>query len=194
MVTHPRSADDVSPCRPVELRAAECLPGIPPRGKTVWSINDPSYGVRGIPNCVVWEKIPEGKLIEYRFNGSGYRNNADFGPKSPGTYRIVIVGTSVAAGFRVAQEQTIAALLPAELSRLTGRKVEIYNEGLPLRPSSSIARNFNEVLAADPDMILWIVSPLDISNPSLEVHREPLEPLPQAGAWSFTKAVFAKES
>ena len=78
-----------------------------------------------------------------------------------------MVGTSIAAGFRVSQEQTIAALLPAELSRRTGRKVEIYNEGLPLRPSSSISRNFNEVLAADPDMILWIVSPLDISNPSL---------------------------
>jgi hypothetical protein len=178
----------------VELRASRRFARIPTAGESCLAINDPSRGVRGIPNCVVWEKIPEGNLIQYRFNGGGYRNNADLEPKSPGTYRIVIVGTSIAAGFRVSQEQTIAALLPAELSRRTGRKVEIYNEGLPLRPSSSIARNFNEVLAADPDMILWIVSPLDISNPSLEVHRDPLEPVPQAGVWSFTKAVFAKES
>ncbi len=164
-------------------------------GENCLVVNDPSNGARGIPNCVIWEKISEGKLTEYRFNGSGYRNNADLRPKSPGTYRIVIVGTSIAAGFRVSQEQTIGALLPAELSRRTGRKVEVYNEGLPLRPSSSLARNFNEALAADPDMILWIVSPLDISHPSLAGRKDQAEPLmAEVGVWPVTKAVFAKES
>ena len=89
----------------------------------------------GNPNCVSWEKIPKASLSEYRFNGCGYRNNADFGPKPPGTYRIVMMGTSIAAGFRVPQEQTMAALLPAELSRRSERKIELYNEGLPLRSS-----------------------------------------------------------
>jgi hypothetical protein len=178
----------------VELRARRRFGRIPTAGESCLAENDPSQGVRGIPNCVVWEKIPEGKLIEYRFNGSGYRNNADLGPKPPGTYRIVIVGTSIAAGFRVSEEQTMAALLPAELSRRSERKIEIYNEGLPLRAASSLARNFNEVLAADPDMIFWVVSPLDISNPSLVEHGEQVEPAPQAGVWSFVKGVFAKES
>ena len=87
---------------------------------------------------MIWEKIPEGKLTEYRFNSSGYRNNADFGPKSPGTYRIVMVGTSVAAGFRVPQGQTIGALLPAELSRRTGARSRSTMKpfpGVPRGPS-----------------------------------------------------------
>jgi hypothetical protein len=126
-------------------------------------VSDGADGSRGIPNCVVREKIPEGQVIEYRFNNNGYRNNVDFAPKSSDTYRIVMVGTSVAAGFRVAQDQTIGALLPGELSRRTGRKVEVYNQGLPLQTTNSIARHFHDAIAVHPDMILWIVSPLDIS-------------------------------
>ena len=52
-------------------------------GENCLVVNDPSNGARGIPNCVIWEKIPEGKLTEYRFNGSGYRNNVDLRPKVP---------------------------------------------------------------------------------------------------------------
>lgn len=179
----------------VELGARRRFARLPTAGENCLAVSDPSDGARGIPHCVVWEKIPEGKLTEYRFNSSGYRDNADLEPKSPGTYRIVMVGTSVAAGFRVAQQQTVGALLPANLSQRIGRKVEVYNEGLPLRTSNSLARDFKDALAADPDMILWIVSPLDISYPSLLRRRDQAEPLPpRAGAWYFTKAVFAKES
>jgi hypothetical protein len=179
----------------VELCGHEMFARISTVGENCLVVNDPSDGARGIPNCVIWEKIAEGKPTEYRFNSSGYRNNADFGPKSPGTYRIVMMGTSVAAGFRVPQGQTIGALLPAELSRRTGRKVEVYNEGLPQRTPRSISRIFNEALAANPDMILWIVSPLDISYPSLLGRRDQAEPLsPQAGAWNFIKTAFDTES
>jgi hypothetical protein len=164
---------------------------LPSVGENCLVVDDPSNGARGIPNCVVWEKIPEGKLTEYRFNSSGYRDNADFGPKSPGTYRIVMVGTSVAAGFRVPQGQTVGALLPAELSRRTGRKVEVYNEALPWRTPSSISRNFSEALAGNPDMILWIVSPLDIAYPSWLVGKyEARSVTPQDGAWYFIKTAF----
>ena len=149
--------------------------GIPAENCLV--VNDPSDGARGIPNCVLWEKIPEGNLIEYRFNSSGYRDDANFGPKPPGTYRIVMVGTSVAAGFRVPQAKTVAALLPAELSRRTGRKVEIYNEALPWRSPSSVARHFNEALAANPDLILWILSPLDIGTPSWVAPKDQARPV-----------------
>ena len=157
------------------------MPGSPLVGENCLVIKDPSNGARGIPNCVIWEKIPEGKPTEYRFNSSGYRDNADFGPKSPGTYRIVMVGTSVAAGFRVPQEQTVGALLPAELSRRTGRKVEVYNEALPWRTPSSISRNFNEALASNPDMILWLLSPLDIASPSWLVRRDEASARDSAG-------------
>jgi hypothetical protein len=173
----------------VELCGHEMFARVSTVGENCLVVNDPSNGARGIPNCVIWEKIPEGKPTEYRFNSSGYRNNVDFGPKSPGTYRIVMVGTSVAAGFRVPQEQTIGALLPAELSRRTGRKVEVYNEALPWRTPRSISRIFNEALAANPDMILWIVSPLDIASPKYEAGS-----VTQNGKWNFIRTAFDTES
>jgi hypothetical protein len=179
----------------VELVARRIFGRLSNYGENCLVINDPSIGARGIPNCVIREKIPEGQLMEYRFNSSGYRDDTDFEAKSPGTYRIVMVGTSVAAGFRVPEEQTMAALLPAELSRRTGRKVEVYNQALPLRSTNSISRNFHEALAANPDMILWVVSPLDISYSSSTVRRDEGEPAnPQSGTWDFIKSVFSTES
>jgi hypothetical protein len=139
-----------------------------PRSKTVGEdcmmFNDPSTGVRGIPNSVCWEKPAEGELAEYRLNNSGYRSDVEFGPKPEGTYRIVMLGTSFAAGMRVPEEKTFAALLPKELSWRTGRNVELYNEGNPYRYADAIALNFNEVLKFTPDMILWIVTRGDIKD------------------------------
>jgi hypothetical protein len=178
-----------------ELFGRRMYARLPYVGENCLVMNDPLDGARGTPNCVIWEKIPEGTPTEYRFNSSGYRNNADFGPKPAGIFRIVMVGTSVAAGFRVAQGQTVAGLLPAELSRRTGHKVEVYNEALPWRMPSSIARNFHEALASNPDMILWLVSPLDIAPPSwLMGGHEASSATPQAGAWGLIKTAFDTES
>jgi hypothetical protein len=147
-----------------ELIARSMFPAEGAVGETCMIVNDPSIGSQGIPNCVCWEKVPEGELTEYRFNSSGYRNDVEFGPKPPGTYRIVMLGTSIAAGIRVPLGKTFAALLPLELSRQTGRTVDLYNEGMPWRSPHFIALHFNDVLAAKPDMILWILGPLDIER------------------------------
>jgi hypothetical protein len=79
-------------------------------------LNDPS-GVHAIPNSVCVEKSPEGELMEYRFNRCGHRAGVECGPKPSGTYRIVMLGTSMTLGTPVAREKTFAALLPVELSR-----------------------------------------------------------------------------
>lgn len=92
--------------------------------------NDPSTGWRGNPNCVNFGKMYEGEPAVFRFNSSGFRNDFEFAPKQPGTYRIVMLGSSAVEGGGVKEEDTIAALLPAELSAKTGRRVEIYNEGI----------------------------------------------------------------
>jgi hypothetical protein len=157
--------------------------------------DDPLIGARGIPHSVCQEKIPEGTLTEYRFNSDGYRNDADLAPKSPGTYRIVMVGTSVAAGFRVPREKTFAALLPAELSRRTGHRIELYNESLPWRSPHAIGVHFDEVLAAKPDMILWILAPLDIENASWAIANNDVAHLHSwAKVQYYVKAAFAAKS
>jgi hypothetical protein len=125
---------------------------------------DPSAGSEGIPNSVCWEKGAESQLVEYGFNGCGHRAGMDCGPKVPGTYRIVMTGSSVAGGYMVRWERTFAALLPSELSRQTGRKIELYNEGMQFKTPRFVALRYKEVLAAQPDAILWILTPRDFED------------------------------
>ena len=125
-------------------------------------LNDAATGVRGIPNSVCLEKIPETQLVEYKFDCAGYRSGKPCGPKPPGTFRIALIGSSIAMGQRVPVEETIATLLPKELSKRVGRQVDLYNYAMAFGFPRNTALRFNEVLAGDPDLILWIVSSIDL--------------------------------
>jgi len=131
-------------------------------------LNDP-LGQHGVPNSVCREKEPETSTVEYRFNSCGHRTGMECGPKPDGSYRIVLTGSSLAMGLRVTREETIAALLPTELSLRTGRKIELYNTAVAVMEGGtprSVALRFDDVLAAKPDMVLWILGPWDIEHVS----------------------------
>lgn len=136
-----------------------------------FATNDPTGNAAVKPNSVCWEQTAESTLkAEYRFNSRGHRAGAELNPKPPGTYRIVLIGSSMTQGLFIPREKTFAALLPEELSMETGRKVEVYNEatggkfrGGPY-PTQSSAQHFDQVLAAQPDLILWVITPTDIMN------------------------------
>jgi hypothetical protein len=170
---------------------------LPTSGENCLTIKDPLNGAEGIPNCVVSEKIPEGRVTQYRFDRNGYRNDVEFAPKSSRTFRIVLIGSSVAAGFRAPQEQTIAGLLPKLLSQRTGRTIEVYSTGLPWRSTDAVSRDLKDAIAVQPDMILWILSPLDITYASsLKNKRDDASLNFPAGVgqtrknWYAAKAVF----
>jgi hypothetical protein len=134
-------------------------------------MDDPTGDAAVKPNSVCWEQTAESTFkAEYRFNSRGHRAGAELGPKPPGTYRIVLIGSSLAQGLFVPREKTFAALLPEELSMETGRKIEVYNEatggkfrGGPF-PTQNSAQHLDEVLAAQPDLILWVITPTDVTN------------------------------
>jgi hypothetical protein len=183
-----------------ELIARRVFSGSTTLMKNCMVMDDPSTGPRAIPNTVCWEKIPESQLVEYRFNGCGHRAGMECQPKQPGTYRIVMTGSSLALGEGVQREQTFAALLPAELSQETGRNVELYNESMGWGFPHSVRLRFNEVLAAKPDMILWILTPGDIEGASLVVYSSSAESNLQSSltlperAWLHMKSAFTSES
>jgi hypothetical protein len=135
-------------------------------GEECMVLNSSSNSLGGIPNSVCWEKIPEGKLTEYRFNSSGYRSDTEFGPKLPVTFRIVVIGSSFVVGARVSIEEAFATRLSPELSQMSGRKVEIVNLGMAGAGGypSVVDLRFKDALALKPDMILRIVTPWDIQN------------------------------
>jgi hypothetical protein len=146
-------------------------------------LNDLSTGAREVPNSVCWEKSWESPLVEYKFNSCGDRAGMECGPKPPGTYRIVLAGSSFSIGKRVDREKSFAALLPVELSRETGRNVELYNEGILMWGTPRVvSMQMDRILAAHPDLILIMLSPWDIDNVSVlwSVHEQPG---PKAGNW-----------
>jgi hypothetical protein len=102
-----------------------------------------------------------------------------------------MIGTSTAFGTLVPREQTLAARLPAELSRQTGRKVELYNEALPWETPRVAALRFNGVLAAQPDLILWMVMPWDIKNAAM---LQPVSEAPAAGGFLHRARKLAKST
>jgi hypothetical protein len=116
------------------------------------------------PNTICRDKSYEGNWIEYKFNSCGHRAGMECGTKPPGTYRIVIIGSSAAMGHRVEQEKTFAPLLAAELSRRTGRRVEVYDEGLVTVFPGQMVQRFREALAAEPDLVLWVITPTDVQR------------------------------
>ena len=73
-----------------------------------------------------------------------------------------MIGSSVAMGERVPIEKTVATLLPEELSPPAGRKVELYNEAMGYGFARNTALRFNDVLAAKPDLILWVLTLVDV--------------------------------
>jgi hypothetical protein len=136
-----------------------------------FATNDPTGDASVKPNSVCWEQIPESTVnVEYRFNRGGHRAGGELSPKQPGVYRIVLIGSSFTQGLFVPREKTFAALLPEELSMETGRKVEVYNEATGGRfrggpfPTQNSAEHFDEVLAAQPDLVLWVLTPDDVVN------------------------------
>jgi hypothetical protein len=57
---------------------------------------------------------------------------------------------------------------------MTGHKIEWYNEGMDWETPHVITKRFNEVLAAQPDMILWVVTSWDVARPpDAEPHFDP---------------------
>lgn len=147
-----------------------------------FAANDPTGDAPVKPNSVCWEQTAESILkAEYRFNSRGHRAGTELNPKSPGTYRIVLIGSSITQGLFVPREKTFAALLPEELSTETGRKVEVYNEatggkfrGGPY-PTQNSAQHFDQVLAAQPDLILWVITPTDIMNAGTKENADSLD-------------------
>ena len=145
---------------------------------------DPSIGVGASPNAVC-KTIDTGQLVEYRFNSCGFRTSLSCTQKAPAAFRIVMLGSSTAMGLGVPEKKSFAALLPIELSQLTGRQVELYNEGLVPSHPEIIARWFNQALDPKPDLILWVVTPYDV-----QVSGEAPEVEPEAQAGAAAKAIF----
>jgi hypothetical protein len=146
---------------------------------------DPAIGIGAQPNTVCKAVIDQDELIEYKFNDCGFRTELSCTQKAPDTFRIVMLGSSSAMGLGVSEEKSFGALLPIDLSRLTGRKVELYNEGLTPNHPQLIARWFNQALEPKPDLLLWVITPYDV-----QISGDAPVEKPEAQAGAVAKTMF----
>jgi hypothetical protein len=182
---------------PTEIVARLLFYETPLSARSCLILDDSSTGVRGVPNSQCTERTYESDWVQYKFNGCGYRAAMECGHKRPGTFRIVMVGSSISHGFTVPFDKSFGALLPQLLSKETGRDIELYNQGMPLGTPRNVYLRFNEALAEQPDLLLWAVNPWDISNVDLTVPKTPAAALPKpavgSSTWDWLKAtVFRK--
>ncbi len=121
-------------------------------------------GAYAEPNSVCKAKEYETQWIEYRFNSCGHRSAGECGTKPPGVYRIVLIGSSLPMGANVQSKDSFAVLVPPKVSSLTGKRVEIYDEGMATVHPPQIPARIQEALEQKPDLIVWAVLPTDIER------------------------------
>jgi len=147
--------------------------------RAVWE--DPSRPARPVPP--EWQGLPNvsglfalakpnvrglasGALFET--NSAGFRGGERALAKPPGSFRIAIVGDSIAMGMGVVEADTYAARLERALAAAhPERRVEVLNFGLSgLNAFSVVDRLERLALRYDPDLVVYGYTLNDIEGPA----------------------------
>jgi lysophospholipase L1-like esterase len=107
--------------------------------------------------------------VRYTVNADGFRDLLYARPKPPGTYRILLLGHSVAFGWAVAMEESYPKVLEAKLAE-TGEepRIEILNASVCAYNAYSEAALFAEVGASfQPDLVVVEFGINDLNDPTL---------------------------
>jgi hypothetical protein len=147
---------------------------------------DPVSGPHGKANCTSVVKIPEAPApVVQRFNSCGYRSEASCGAKTPGTYRIDVLGSSIAEGFMIPYQEMLATVMTRQLSRTWKRPVEFENLAAEGCPPIYAYRHLWEALKLHPDAVVLVVNPWDLEqdvDPKLFAMRDDPMPITRAPA------------
>lgn len=75
--------------------------------------------------------LPRRSCVTYTLNDQGLRANHNYGTKSPGEIRILLIGNSHVFGWGVGDDETISAKLQNELADKYPGRIEVINFGIP---------------------------------------------------------------
>ena len=153
----------------VELASRACFPEQRSILASCFVLNDAVHGVHGKPGCTFVEKSSESGTVHYAFYDRGYRNPSRLLEDAGSRFRIVLTGSSIALAEHVRQSQSAAAILPQLLDQNRGVKVVLYNEGMGFGFAQNTDLRFQDVLDVKPNLILWMITPYDISGASFVI-------------------------
>ena len=125
-----------------------------------------------LTNCRSMVKVPESPWVHNEYNACGYRSRDACSTKPPGATRVAVLGSSASYGYMNAYEDVYTTRLANQLSDRCKRRVEFQDLGYPDNSMLNLYQEENEALALKPDLILVVVSPIDIRH---EIDAEALE-------------------
>lgn len=106
--------------------------------------------------------------VSYRVNADGFRDRAYARAKPTGTFRIVVLGHSVAFGWGVALEDTYPKLLEARLDTGSGTHIEVLNLAVSGYNAYTEAALFHDVgVGYRPDLVMVEFGINDLNDPTL---------------------------
>jgi lysophospholipase L1-like esterase len=143
-----------------------------------WTRPDPLIGWRYEPGARYWFDEENRHPIEGRINNHGWRDRDRTLEKSPGTFRIAVIGDSFVEAFQVEEDVTFTALVEERLNNLSDTPVEVMNFGRSgTTQSEQLLILEHDVLPFDPDLVVVVFLPInDIDEVSPATAGDPLRP------------------
>lgn len=113
--------------------------------------------------------LPISGDVKYRVNADGFRDSLYLRPKPENTFRVIVLGDSVAFGYGVAASATFAKRMEREIAAsVPGRRVEILNLGVSGYNPYTQAQLLRDLgLAYEPDLVLVQFCINDLNDPTL---------------------------
>jgi lysophospholipase L1-like esterase len=126
--------------------------------------------------------------IRYAANADGFRDRLYARPKRPGTFRIVVLGDSVAFGWGVPAEDTFPKVLEASLAHLAPG-IEVLNLGVTgYNPYTEAALLADVGLAYEHDLVIFQFCVNDLNDQTLHFYASTFAQLPAIPAEAFPEA------
>ena len=117
--------------------------------------------------------------VRYVVNADGFRDRRYARPKPPRTFRIVVLGDSIAFGYQVPVEDTFPKRLEARLAALgAGSRIEVLNLAVSGYNPYTEAALFADVgVGYQPDLVLVQFCVNDLNDPTLHFDAQTIQRL-----------------
>jgi hypothetical protein len=115
-------------------------------------------------NCTSVVKVPEGQWATDRYNDCGYRSASPCASKIPGTFRIVLFGSSAAHGLYLPFDDIFPVRAGRKLQKTTRRAIDVQNLGIPNTNPLEWSARIGEALKLKPDAVVFTITPFDVEQ------------------------------
>ena len=131
-------------------------------------------------------RLPPAGVIEYAVNADGFRDRQYARHKPAGTFRILVLGDSIAFGHRVNLEEIFPKVLEERLAAVAPPAFEVLNLGISgYNPYNEAALLADVGVGYEPDLVLAQFCVNDLNDPTLHFDASTLSQMGVVPAAAF---------